>query len=118
MDADNVAPAIDVTAVEQPSSLPASYKADILAMLRVYLRDPTNIRAAGVSGIMHAAGRSRRQIVCLQFDAKTSSGEYSGLRERIAIFSKGKLEQMAEAAPNQCASAVYEPFPEAERLSR
>ena len=117
-EAENVAPTIDVSTIEAASALPANYKSDILAMLRVYLRDPTGIRAASASGIMHAAGRGRRQLVCLRFDAKTGSGEYSGLRERVAIFANGRLEQMVEAPPKQCEAAVYEPFPEAERLTR
>lgn len=115
---ENVAPVIDVAAIEAASALPASYKADILAMLRVYVRDPTGIRGAGVSGIMHASGRGRRQLVCLRFDAKASGGDYSGLRERVAIFANGRLEQMIEAPPKQCEAAVYAPFPEAERLTR
>jgi hypothetical protein len=117
-DLENVAPTIDVSAVEAAGSLPANYKSDILAMLRVYLRDPTGIHGASVSGIMHAAGRGRRQLVCLRFDAKTGSGEYSGLKERVAVFTNGRLEQMVEAPPKQCDNAAYEPFPEAERLSR
>jgi hypothetical protein len=115
---ENVAPVIDVGTIEAASALPAGYKADILAMLRVYLRDPTGIRGASVSGIMHASGRGRRQLVCLRFDAKTSSGDYSGLKERVAIFANGRLEQMIEAPPRQCEGALYAPFPEAERLTR
>jgi hypothetical protein len=117
-DVENVAPVIDVSAAEAAAALPANYKSDILAMLRVYLRDPTGIRGAGISGIMQAKGRARRQLVCVRFDAKTGSGEYSGLKERVAIFFNGRLEQMIEAPPGQCAGAAYEPFPEAERLSR
>jgi len=117
-DAENLALTIDVSTVEAASALPANYKADILAILRVYLRDPTSIRGAEVSGIMHAKGRGRRELVCLRFDARTGSGEYSGLSERVAIFANGRLEQMVEAPPKQCGNAVYEPFPEAERLTR
>jgi hypothetical protein len=107
---------IDEAAAAVP--LPASYKTDILAILRIYLRDPTNIRSASVADPLPLAGRRNRQIVCLQFDAKNSDGEYSGLKERVAIFSRGKLDQMIEAPPEQCAAARYQPFPEAERLSR
>ncbi len=118
VEAENLAPVMDVSSVEAAAALPANYKSDILAMLRVYLRDPTGIRGASVSGIMHAKGRGRRQLVCLRFDAKTGSGEYSGLKERVAIFANGRLEQLIEAPPGQCAEAAYAPFPEAERLSR
>jgi hypothetical protein len=110
---------IEVSIVGPASPLPPSYKSDILAMLRVYVADPTNIRHAAVSGVLPVTGRGRRrQMVCLRFDAKTGSGQYSGVGERIALFSNGRLDQMAEAGLNQCAGAVFEPFPEAERLTR
>ena len=110
---------VDISAIGPSTPLSAGYKSDILAMLRVYVADPTDIRQAAISGAAPVAGRARRrQMVCLRFDAKTRGGNYSGLRERIAVFSNGRLDQMAEAAPNQCAAAVYEPFPEAERLTR
>jgi hypothetical protein len=115
---ETVAPLIEIGGVEAAAALPASYKADILSMLRVYLRDPTGIRNAGISGILQAKGRARRQLVCLRFDAKSGTGDYSGLKERVAVFLNGRLEQMIEAPPGQCADAVYAPFPEAERLSR
>ena len=82
------------------------------------MRDPTGIHSASVSDALPLAGRRNRQIVCVQFDAKNSDGAYSGLKERVAIFSRGRLDQMIEAPPEQCAAATYQPFPEAERLSR
>jgi hypothetical protein len=45
-------------------------------------------------------------------------GEYAGLKQYAAIFVAGRLDQMVEAKPEECAKAEYEPFPEAERLTR
>jgi hypothetical protein len=93
----------------------ASYKPDILAMLRVYINDPTQMRDAAIS---QPIGRTRRFIICLQLNAKNRTGEYLGSKEYVAIFVQGRLDQLIEAKPEQCSTAAYRPFPEAENLSR
>jgi len=98
---------------------PENYKSDILAMLHVYLRDPTQIRDAAASEPrLQAIGQRNRYVVCLRFNAKKSSGEYAGAKQYLAIFVAGRLDQMVEAKPEECAAAEYQPFPEAEKLSR
>jgi hypothetical protein len=98
---------------------PANYKSDLIAMLRVYLNNPTQIRDASLSEPMLASvvGRNR-YIVCLRLDAKRSSGQYTGSREYIAIFLAGRLDQLVDAKAEQCKAADYQPFPEAETLTR
>jgi hypothetical protein len=98
---------------------PANYKSDLIAMLRVYLNNPTQIRDASLSEPMLASvvGRNR-YIVCLRLDAKRSSGQYTGSREYIAIFLAGRLDQLVDAKAEQCKAAEYQPFPEAETLTR
>jgi hypothetical protein len=98
---------------------PQNYKSDILAMLHVYLRDPTQIRDASASEPrLQPIGRTNRYVVCLRFNAKKSNGEYAGLKQYAAIFVAGRLDQMVEAKPEECAKAEYQPFPEAETLTR
>jgi hypothetical protein len=98
---------------------PQNYKSDILAMLHVYLRDPTQIRDASASEpTLQPIGRTNRYVVCLRFNAKKSNGEYAGLKRYAAIFVGGRLDQMVEAKPEECAKAEYQPFPEAETLTR
>ena len=63
-------------------------------------------------------GRTNRYVVCLRFNAKKSNGEYAGLKQYAAIFVAGRLDQMVEAKPEDCAKAEYQPFPEAETLTR
>ena len=88
-------------------------------MLPVYLRDPTQIRDAAASEpTPQLVGRTNRYVVCLRFNAKKSSGEYAGPKQYMAIFVAGRLDQMVEAKPEQCAAADYQPFPEAEKLTR
>jgi hypothetical protein len=40
------------------------------------------------------------------------------LKQYAAIFVAGRLDQMVEAKPEECAKAEYQPFPEAETLTR
>ena len=42
---------------------------------------------------------------------------YTGVREYLAIFLAGKLDQMG-VTREQCKDAAYAPFPELERLTR
>src|SRR5262249_25307440 len=98
---------------------PENYKSDILAMLPVYLRDPTQIRDAAASEpTPQLVGRTNRYVVCLLFNAKKSNGEYAGLKQAAATFVAGWLDQVVEGEPGQCATADYQPCPEAERLPR
>src|SRR6266403_4136154 len=72
---------------ESTNPRPENYKSDILAMLHVYLRDPTQIRDAAASEPTPVlVGTTNRYVVCLRFNAKKSSGEYGGLKQYLAIF--------------------------------
>jgi hypothetical protein len=51
-------------------------------------------------------------------NAKNRVGEYAGVKDYVAVFIVGRLDQLVEAKPEQCASAAFRPFPEAEKLSR
>jgi hypothetical protein len=98
---------------------PENYKPEILAMLHVYLRDPTQIRDAAASEPkLQSVGQRKRYVVCLRFNAKKSNGEYAGTKQYLAVFVAGRLDQLIEAKPEECAVAEYRPFPEAETLSR
>jgi hypothetical protein len=98
---------------------PENYKSDILAMLHVYFRDPTQIRDAAASEPkLQLVGQRNRYVVCLRLNAKKSDGEYGGAKQYLAVFAGGRLDQMVEAKPEDCAGAEYRAFPEAEALSR
>ena len=66
---------------------------------------------------MKTVGSTERYVVCVRFDAKGPTGAYAGVREHLAIFLAGKLDQMG-VTREQCKDAAYEPFPELERLRR
>jgi len=97
---------------------PERYRAEILAYQRSYLNDPTGVRSAAISQPeLRKIGNLERYVVCVRFNAKQPSGGYSGVREHMAIFLAGKLDQMG-ATREECKNAAYEPFPELERLTR
>jgi hypothetical protein len=103
----------------EPNIVPANYKSDILAFLRTYLNDPTKIRGAFVSEpALMQIGSTQRYASCLRFNARKSNGDYEGSKDRMVLFLAGRLDTMLMAKPDQCTKAVYQPFPELERLSR
>jgi hypothetical protein len=98
---------------------PANYKSDIVAMLRVYLNNPTEIREASVSEpILQSISDRKRYVVCIRLDARRSDGPYTGVKEYVAVFLSGRLDQLIDAKPEQCSAADYQPFPEAETVKR
>jgi hypothetical protein len=115
---------------EAANVYPANYRGEIIAYLRTYLNDPTNIREAQVSEpTLRPAGFGNRYMVCLRFNTKRAGGGYGGAREHIAIFLGGKLDRMVDlrggdqargeqGKGEQCSSATYAAFPELERLTR
>ena len=97
---------------------PEKYRAEILAYQRSYLNDPTGVRSAAISQpALRKVGSVERYVVCVRFNAKQPTGGYAGVREHMAIFLAGKLDQMG-VTRELCKDAAYEPFPELERLTR
>ena len=76
----------------QDNRVPTNYKADILAFLRTYLNDPTNVRDASASQpTLQHVGAGDRYVVCVRFNARKSDGKYGGVLDTAAIFNGGKL---------------------------
>jgi len=108
---------------------PADYRNDILAIAHSYLNNPRRIREASISEpvLKNVGGRGERYVVCVRFNAMNTDGKYTGLKSRIAIYRRGKLDQFAEAvperlpdqkedAPDPCKEVAMQPFPELEKL--
>src|SRR5262245_66560827 len=68
---------------EQRSNVyPDNYKADLLAFMRTYLNDPSNIRDAYVAEPeLKSIGAQKRYAVCIRFDARNRDGRYVGSKE-------------------------------------
>jgi hypothetical protein len=102
---------------------PANYRAELLAYLRNFLNDPTNVRNAYLSEpVLIRLEGEERYITCVRFDARNSYGSYRGSREYLATYFAGKLEYFAELRPesgdDRCRTATYMPFPELQQLPR
>jgi len=108
--------------IQAALTFPANYKTELLAHLRTFLNDPSNVRSAYVSlPTLERLGGVERYINCVRFDAKSTTGGYRGSRDHLASYFNGKLEQFVELraeASDRCKSADYQPFPELEKLSR
>jgi len=103
--------------------VPTNYKAELLAYLRNFLNDPSNVRNAQISQpVLGRVEGEERYLSCVRFDARNTSGSYRGSRDHLAVFFGGKLEYFVELRPEmrdeRCRTATYEPFPELERLAR
>jgi len=101
------------------NAYPAKYKSDILSAMHAYLNDPTGIRDAAITEPAlkpNGNGSNTRYIVCLKFNAKKNASEYASMKEIAASFLAGRFDQFIETPKEQCAGAVYLPFPELQNL--
>jgi hypothetical protein len=106
----------DKKAEPDPNIFPAGYRQEILLTLTNTLDDPTGIRDAFISEpVLRAAGREPRYVVCMRFNSRDINKQYSGVKERIAFFYGGYLNQMVDATKEQCGAAAYKPWPELEK---
>lgn len=104
---------------EANNVVPANYKADLLAFLRTYLNDPTNVREAAIAEPqLRPIGPETRWVACVRYNARDTVGKYSGVKDRLAMYYRGRFDRLVETAREQCKDAAYAPFPELERLKR
>jgi hypothetical protein len=98
---------------------PANYRAELLAFMRTYLNDPTNVRQASISEpVQRHIGGIRRYFLCVRYDARDSSGRYTGVADRAALYLDGRFDRLIEKAQDFCPATAYAAFPELERLAR
>jgi hypothetical protein len=98
---------------ERASVFPGNYRAELIAFMRTYLNDPTNVRDAYIAEpTMKPFGSRNQYVVCVRYNAKNTDGRYMGSKDGMALFDGGRLDI------NQCADADYKPFPELQALKR
>jgi hypothetical protein len=101
------------------TTAPTNYRTEIVAMMRAYLNDPTNVRDASMSEpALRTIESVNRYMVCLRYNARKSNGQYAGSKESIVLFRDGRADQIVDNARGQCKDAVYQPFRELETMSR
>lgn len=101
---------------------PANYKADLLAYLRTYLNDPTQVRGAAVTApFLKFVGPGERYLVCVRYNARNTDGKYLGSKDGAAVYVSAKLDRfvdMPREVRELCKDAAFTPFPELEKLTR
>ena len=103
---------------EAQNVYPEKYSAEVLAYMRNYLNNPRSVRDAAISEpTPKPMGLGNRYVSCLRYRLTDTSPGFPAGREHIVIYVGGKLDTVREAK-DQCAGAVYAPFPELERLTR
>lgn len=104
-------------AEENPNLFPSDYKNEILNTMASALEDPTNVRDAYVSEpALRVVAKEERYTVCVRSDSRNAAKNYTGSKDRIAIFYGGHLNQLIDATKELCGNAAYKPFPELEKL--
>ena len=100
-----------------PNLFPTDYKKEILDTMKNALTVNTNVRDASISApVLTQTGKEQRYTVCVRANSRDINGSYTGVKDRIAYFYGGHLNQLVEATPEQCANAAYTPFPALEHL--
>jgi len=100
---------------------PQNYKQDLLAFLRTYLNDPTNVRGGEVSQpVLKTVGPGQRYVACVRYNARDDRGKYMGVKTGAAVYVSAKLDRFIDDKPAQpfCKDAAYAPFPELAHLKR
>jgi len=98
---------------------PVDYKGDIVAFMRTYLNDPSQVKGALASEpALRTIDNIERYAVCVRYDARRSDGRYAGSRDSLVLFRNGRLDRFIDNARERCKDAAYRPFPELERMSR
>jgi len=93
--------------VIDPDAVPTNYRSTLVAFLRQSLTNRADFRGAMISEpALKPVGPSQHYVVCLQFNPR------SQIKTKAAVFLSGQMTQFVDAAPEQCAGAVYQPFKE------
>jgi hypothetical protein len=99
--------------------VPANYRPEILAFMHTYLNNPVGVREAAIAEpVQRTVGGRPRYVVCLRFAERQMDGTYRDVRERGVLFINGRLDRMLPNASDECAGAVYRPFPDMEKMQR
>jgi hypothetical protein len=102
-----------------PQPFPDNYRSEAVAYMHTYLNNPVGVRdAAMAEPVLRPVGGRPFYVSCLHFTARESDGSYRAMRERAILYVNGRLDRIIEKAGDLCASAVYAPFPELEKMTR
>jgi hypothetical protein len=101
------------------NAYPANYRSDLIAFMQTYLNDPTNVREAQIAEpVLMPVNSTDRYVACIKYNAKNSAGRYVGVKQSMAVYLRGRFNQLVDATGDSCKTAAYQPFPELESLKR
>ena len=101
------------------NTFPPNYRSELLAFMQTYLNDPTDVREAQIADpALKRVGSSDRYVVCLRYNAKDSQGRYMGAKDSVAVYLRGRFNQLVSATGEICKGVVFQPFPEMQALKR
>jgi hypothetical protein len=96
-----------------------SHKADIVAFMRTYLNDPSQVRNAFLSEpALRPFEGAKRYSVCVRYTARKSNGQYADSKDSLVLFRDGRLDRIVDNGRPLCKDVAYQPFHELETLSR
>ena len=73
----------------------------------------------GIGGLFGQSDKSpERYTVCLRYNAKDFDGRYAGIKQGMAVYSRGRFDRFVPQPHGPCDEAEYKPFPELEALRR
>ena len=99
-------------ATPDPNVFPANYRNTLVAFLRQSLTNRADFRGAMISEpVLKPVGPSQHYVACVQFNPQ------SAIKTKAAVYLSGQMTQFVDAAPEQCADAVYQPFKELDAAS-
>ena len=101
----------------RPQCFPGQLQAGNSRYAIAHARQPANVRDAFITDpTLAPVGKDQRYIICVRYNGRNLSQQYTGSKDRIGYFYGGHLNQLIDATPEQCGNAPYKPFPELERL--
>ncbi|HLZ02689.1 MAG TPA: hypothetical protein VKR55_11125 [Bradyrhizobium sp.] len=104
---------------DKPQPFPSDYKPEILAFMHTYLNNPVGVHDAVMAEpAQRTVGGRVRYVSCLRFSERQSDGSYREPRERAILFVDGRLDRVLPDGSDECAGAVYAPFPELQNMQR
>jgi hypothetical protein len=72
----------------------------------------------GANPFDSGGSKRERYVVCVRYNAKDRDGRYTGAKQGMAIYFRGRFDGFSGEPHGACDQAQYKPFPELENLGR
>ncbi len=73
----------------------------------------------GIGGLFGQSDKPpERYTVCVRYNAKDVDGRYAGVKQGMAVYTRGRFDRFVPQPHGACDEAEYKPFPELEGLGR